>query len=105
MTDHRINLTVYNLANIIEGKLDEFLKRLEEADRKLKLENKNSHSQISELREKIENNTHKNNEAISGEIERLKSENNALREKHQVISSRLRKVLAKVKSLTDGVES
>ncbi len=72
---------------------------------KLKLENKNSHRQISELREKIENNTHKNNETLSEEIEHLKSENNTLREKHQVISSRLRKVLVKVKSLTEGVES
>ena len=37
ITDHRINLTVYNLANIIEGALDEFLASIEAEDRKLKL--------------------------------------------------------------------
>ena len=86
-------------------KLQGLIKEAVDQILKLKLENKNSHRQISELREKIENNAHKNNETLSGEIERLKSENNALHEKHQVISSRLRKVLAKVKSLNEGVES
>jgi len=37
VTDHRINLTVYNLANIMEGVLDEFIAAIEAADRKLKL--------------------------------------------------------------------
>ncbi len=37
VTDHRINLTVYNLANIIEGALDEFIAAIETEDRKLKL--------------------------------------------------------------------
>jgi len=38
VTDHRINLTVYNLANIIEGDLEEVVEALFEEDRKLKLE-------------------------------------------------------------------
>jgi len=38
VTDHRINLTVYNLAKIIEGDLNEFIEALCEEDRKLKLE-------------------------------------------------------------------
>ena len=38
LTDHRINLTVYNLANIIEGELDGIIEALAGEDRKLKLE-------------------------------------------------------------------
>ena len=39
ITDHRINLTVYNLANILEGgELDEIIEALAEEDRKLKIE-------------------------------------------------------------------
>ena len=38
VTDHRINLTLYNLANIIEGELEEIIASLQEEDRKLKLE-------------------------------------------------------------------
>lgn len=37
VTDHRINLTLYNLANIIEGELDALIGRLEEEEKKLKL--------------------------------------------------------------------
>ncbi len=37
VTDHRINLSLYNLANIIEGDLDELIDSLEEEDRNLKL--------------------------------------------------------------------
>ena len=86
-------------------KLHSLVKEAVDQILKLKLENKNLHRQISEMREKVENSTHKNNEKFSAEIDRLKSENITLREKHQVISARLRKVLVKVKSLTDGVES
>lgn len=42
VTDHRINLTLYNLANIIEGELDEVVDGLAEEDRKLKLESASS---------------------------------------------------------------
>jgi peptide chain release factor 1 len=38
VTDHRINLTVYNLANILEGDIEGIINALEEEDRKLKLE-------------------------------------------------------------------
>ena len=38
VTDHRINKTVYNLQNIIEGELDDFIKALAIADRELRLE-------------------------------------------------------------------
>ncbi|MFH1395713.1 MAG: peptide chain release factor 1 [Candidatus Omnitrophota bacterium] len=39
VTDHRINLTIYNLANILQGEnaLDEFITSIEEEDRKLRL--------------------------------------------------------------------
>ena len=37
VTDHRIGLTVYNLANILEGELDEIITPLIEEDRKIKL--------------------------------------------------------------------
>lgn len=38
LTDHRINLTVYNLNEIIEGQLDEVIGALQEADRKVRIE-------------------------------------------------------------------
>jgi len=38
VTDHRINLSLYNLANILEGEMDGLIKALEEEDRKLKLQ-------------------------------------------------------------------
>ena len=38
VTDHRINLTIYNLSNILEGDLDEIIERLAEEDKKLKLQ-------------------------------------------------------------------
>ena len=72
---------------------------------KIKLDNKNLHQQISELKTQIEKSSNKNNGNLTEEIERLKSENSALQEKHQVISSRLKKVLVKVKNLSEGVES
>ncbi|MFH1552435.1 MAG: peptide chain release factor 1 [Candidatus Omnitrophota bacterium] len=38
VTDHRINLSLYNLSNILEGDLDELVSALIEEDKKLKLE-------------------------------------------------------------------
>jgi peptide chain release factor 1 len=38
VSDHRINLTLYDLANIMEGKLDGLVEGLMEADRKLRLQ-------------------------------------------------------------------
>ncbi|MFQ5953199.1 MAG: peptide chain release factor 1 [Candidatus Omnitrophota bacterium] len=38
VSDHRINLTLYNLANIMEGELDEIIDALAEEDKKLKLQ-------------------------------------------------------------------
>ena len=38
VTDHRINLTIYNLSNILEGELDDIILGLLKEDRKLKLE-------------------------------------------------------------------
>ena len=38
VTDHRISLTLHNLANIIEGEIGEIIASLQEEDRKLKLE-------------------------------------------------------------------
>jgi peptide chain release factor 1 len=38
VTDHRISLTLYNLANIIEGELDELIEQLKLADRTEKLQ-------------------------------------------------------------------
>ena len=38
LSDHRINLTLYNLANIMEGELDEVVEALAEEDKKLKLQ-------------------------------------------------------------------
>ena len=38
ITDHRINLTVYNLANILEGEMEGVIGALEAEDKKLKLE-------------------------------------------------------------------
>jgi peptide chain release factor 1 len=38
ITDHRVGITLYNLANIIEGDLDELMEGLMEEDRRLKLE-------------------------------------------------------------------
>ena len=70
---------------------------------KLKLENKRLSQQVSDLQNNVEN--HTNNDKLTEEIKHLKSENKALQEKQQVISSRLRKVLAKVKNLSEGVES
>jgi len=72
---------------------------------KLKLENKRLSQQFSDLQNNVENLTNKNNDKLTEEIKHLKSENKALQEKQQVISSRLRKVLAKVKNLSEGVES
>ena len=86
-------------------KLQSLVKEAVDQLLKVKLENKNLHQQISELKSQIENSTNTNNGNLTEEIERLKSENSALQEKHRVISSRLKKVLVKVKSLSDGVES
>ena len=38
MTDHRINLTLYKLDEILEGDLDELIKALKSADEEKKLE-------------------------------------------------------------------
>jgi peptide chain release factor 1 len=38
VTDHRINLAVHNLGEIMEGEIDEIIKPLMDADRKMKLE-------------------------------------------------------------------
>ncbi|MCC5835619.1 MAG: peptide chain release factor 1 [Opitutales bacterium] len=38
LTDHRINLTVYNLPEIVEGALDEVIGALQEADQKVRIE-------------------------------------------------------------------
>ena len=38
VTDHRINFTLYNLVNILEGELEEIIEALAEEDRRLKLE-------------------------------------------------------------------
>jgi peptide chain release factor 1 len=38
LTDHRISLTLYNLSEIIDGRLDEIVERLKMADRAEKLE-------------------------------------------------------------------
>ena len=38
VTDHRIGLTLYNLSDIIDGKLDELVERLRLADRQEKLQ-------------------------------------------------------------------
>jgi len=37
VTDHRINLSLYNLVNILEGEMDDLIKALLEEDRKLRL--------------------------------------------------------------------
>jgi len=39
VTDHRIGLTLYNLAEVIDGRLDEFLEQLQLADRAERLRN------------------------------------------------------------------
>jgi len=85
------------LQNLVREAADQILK--------LKLENKRLNKQISDLQNNVDNNTNKNNDKLTEEITHLKSENKALLDKQQVISSRLRKVLAKVKSLSEGVES
>ena len=38
VTDHRINLTLYNLSNIVEGELDELIEQLKLADKTKKLQ-------------------------------------------------------------------
>jgi len=38
VTDHRINLTIHNLSNILEGDLDGIIEKLAEEDKKLKLQ-------------------------------------------------------------------
>lgn len=38
VTDHRINLSLYNLANILEGDLDELIDALNQRDRELKIQ-------------------------------------------------------------------
>ncbi len=86
-------------------KLQTLIKEAVDQILKLKLENKKLRIQINELRDKVDNGSEINNDKFSGEIERLNAENKSLRDKHQVISSRLRKVLVKVKSLSEGVES
>ena len=85
------------LQSLVKEAVDQILK--------LKIENKELHNQISELNKKIEDTTNNNNTELAEEVERLKSENKKLHDKHQVISTRLRKVLAKVKNLSEGVES
>ena len=86
-------------------KLQSLVKEATDQILKLKLENKSLNQQISELQNNVENHTNKNNDKLTEEVKHLKSENKALLEKQQVISSRLRKVLAKVKNLSEGVES
>lgn len=39
ITDHRVNITIYKLADIMGGELDDLLRGILEADRRLKLEN------------------------------------------------------------------
>ena len=86
-------------------KLQSLVKEATDQILKLKLENKKLNKQISDLQNNVENHTNINNDKLTEEIKHLKSENKALHEKQQVISSRLRKVLAKVKNLSEGVES
>ena len=38
ITDHRIGLTLYNLSDVIDGKLEELIERLKLADRQEKLQ-------------------------------------------------------------------
>ena len=38
VTDHRIGLTLYNLSEVMEGDLDEFVQKLKMADRAEKLQ-------------------------------------------------------------------
>ncbi len=38
VTDHRIGLTLYNLSEVIDGKLDELIEQLQVADRAEKLQ-------------------------------------------------------------------
>jgi peptide chain release factor 1 len=38
ITDHRVNLTLYKLADIMDGELEDLIEGLQEADRRLKLE-------------------------------------------------------------------
>ena len=72
---------------------------------KLKLENKSLLQKNEELRKQIEKNSQKSDKNLTEELRKLRAENRNLQNKHQVISSRLSKVLARVKDLGEGVES
>jgi peptide chain release factor 1 len=50
VTDHRIGLTLYNLANIMEGQIDELIEQLKIADRAEKLQMVEEHSTDKSLR-------------------------------------------------------
>lgn len=72
---------------------------------RLKLENKKLKEENEKLLKQLEQ--YKNNDSgqATEEIEKLKARNDALKEKHDLISSRLSAVLDRVQNLTGGVES
>ena len=71
---------------------------------RLKLENKKLKEENEKLLKQLEQ--YKNNDSgqATEEIEKLKARNHALKEKHDLISSRLSAVLDRVQNLTGGVE-
>ena len=86
-------------------KLQVLVKEAADQILKLKLENKTLTHQLAELRNQAGKTSNKSDGKLTDEVKRLKEENKKLLEKQQVISSRLNRVLIRVKGLGEGVES
>ena len=72
---------------------------------RLKFENKKLREENEKLLKKLELHKNNDNSQNTAEIEQLRANNRALKQKHDLISTRLSAVLDRVQNLTGGVES
>jgi FtsZ-binding cell division protein ZapB len=92
------NLRQFDKLQILVKEAADLLIRLKFENKKLREENEKLVKKLAQ----IENNE---NYQTTGEIEQLRAKNRALKQKHDLISSRLSAVLDRVQNLTGGVES
>ena len=87
-------------------KLKELVKESTEKIYRLKHENINLKNENQSLKEKLEKiNFYKKPDEITENLKKLENENRELKAKHEIVASRLIKLLDRVKSLAGGVES
>jgi FtsZ-binding cell division protein ZapB len=87
-------------------KLKELVKESTEKIYRLKYENNNLKKENQSLKEKLDKiNIYDSPNEITENFKKLENENRELKAKHELVASRLVKLLDRVKSLAGGVES